>query len=69
MSAAHAEVLLDAHVHYHPGFSRAVFFAAAAANLRAGGEQLGLDGSARPGLMLTESHGVDAFGESGQQIH
>ncbi len=62
MTAAHAEVLLDAHVHYHPGFSRAVFFAAAAANLRAGGEQLGSDGPARPGLMLTESHGVDAFG-------
>ncbi len=63
MTAAHAEVLLDAHVHYHPGFSMAVFFAAAAANLRAGREQLGLDASALSGIMLTESHGVDAFGE------
>ncbi len=62
MTAAYAEVLLDAHVHYQPGFSKAVFFAAAAANLRAGCEQLGLDGSACSGLMLTESRGVDAFG-------
>ena len=63
MTAAHAEVLLDAHVHYHPGFSKAVFFAAAAANLQAGREQLGLDASTLSGIMLTESHGVDAFGE------
>ena len=62
MTAAHAEVLLDAHVHYHRHFSKAAFFAAAAANLRAGREHLGLDGSACFGLMLTESHGVDAFG-------
>lgn len=67
MTAAHAEVLLDAHVHYHPGFSKAVFFAAAAANLRAGRGQLDLDGSPRSGIMLAESHGVDAFGEFAEQ--
>ena len=62
MTAAHAEVLLDAHVHYHSGFSRPVFFGAAVANLRAGAEQLGLESRPRRGLMLTESHGADAFG-------
>jgi len=62
MSAAHGDVLLDAHVHYHAGFSRDAFFHAAARNLRAGGLLIGVRAPLAVGLMLTESAGVDAFG-------
>ena len=60
MSASY-EVLLDAHVHYHPCFSRAEFFSAAVRNFDAGATQLGLDGPRLGGLMFTESRGDNAF--------
>ena len=60
MSAAY-EVLLDAHVHYHPCFSMADFCSAAVGNLRAGAVQLGLDEATLGGLMFTESHGANSF--------
>jgi hypothetical protein len=60
MSAAH-EILLDAHVHFHPAFAVDLFFDAAYDNLRRGGEQLGAGESFTGGLMLTESHGAAAF--------
>jgi len=63
MSAAYAEALLDAHVHYHAGFSRRAFFGAAWRNLSAGEHQLRLAGAATKGLMFTESLGADVFGE------
>jgi hypothetical protein len=62
MSVAYAEVLLDAHVHFHDGFSRPVFFDAARRNLAAGAHQLRLAETVARGLMFTESRGVDAFG-------
>ncbi len=63
MSVAYAEVLLDAHVHYHEGFSRPAFFDAARRNLAAGARELGLPETVGRGLMFTESAGVDVFGE------
>jgi len=60
MPAAH-EILLDAHVHFHPGFALDPFLDAAYDNLRRGGEQLGVADSFTGGLMLTESHGAAAF--------
>ena len=60
MSAPY-EVLLDAHVHCHPCFSRAEFFSAAVRNFDAGSTQLGLDGPRLGGLMFTESSGANAF--------
>jgi hypothetical protein len=60
MSAAH-EILLDAHVHFHPGFAVDLFFDAAYDNLRRGAEQLGAGESFTGALMLTESHGAAAF--------
>ena len=67
MSAAYAEVILDAHVHYHSGFSRRAFFDAAICNLGAGAAELGLSGPPASGLLFTESHGVDAFGRFAQE--
>ncbi|MGD8328606.1 MAG: hypothetical protein PVJ49_04165 [Acidobacteriota bacterium] len=61
MSAAHGDVLLDAHVHYHAGFSRDAFFHAATRNLRTGGLLIGVREPLVVGLMFTESAGVDAF--------
>jgi hypothetical protein len=58
MSATHGKVLLDAHVHFHAGFSEPVFFEAAVRNFA----RVDGGGVAVCGLMLTESHGVDAFG-------
>jgi len=60
MSASY-EVLLDAHVHFHPCYSRAEFFSAAVRNFDAGAAQLGLDGPRLGGLMFTESSGDNAF--------
>jgi hypothetical protein len=60
MSAA-CETLLDAHVHYHPCFSKAEFFSAAVRNFDIGAAQLGLDGPRLGGLMFTESSGDHAF--------
>jgi hypothetical protein len=62
MSAAHGDVLLDAHVHYHAGFSRDAFLHAAARNLRTGGLLIGVREPQVVGLMFTESAGADAFG-------
>lgn len=67
MSAAYAEVILDAHVHYHSGFSRRAFFDAATHNLGAGGGDLGLSGPTAGGLLFTESDGVDAFGRFAEE--
>ena len=67
MSAAYAEVILDAHVHYHSGFSRGAFFDAARRNLGAGGDDLGLGGPTASGLLFAESHGVDAFGRFAEE--
>lgn len=61
MSVTIGEILLDAHVHVHAGFSLGAFFdaalrnAAAAQRVPAGAEAPAI------GLMLTESQGVDAF--------
>jgi hypothetical protein len=62
MSAPPAQLLLDAHVHFHEGFSRRAFFDAAASNLHAGAAELGIDLPVAMGLMFTESAGADAFG-------
>lgn len=62
MSADHRDVLVDAHVHYHSGFSRDAFFAAASSNTEAGARQLGLPGAITKVLLMTESAGTDMFG-------
>lgn len=64
MSAPPAPALLDAHVHFHAGFSRRAFFDAALRNLARGARECGLDAGSGVtlGLLLTESAGADAFG-------
>jgi hypothetical protein len=61
-TAAPPGVLLDAHVHFHPGFDRGAFLDAALANLGRGAAELGLPGAARC-LLLAERRGEHWFEE------
>ena len=48
-------LLIDAHVHFHPGFRRDDFLDAAQANFARGAAELGIDGPATGCLMLAET--------------
>ena len=50
-----APLLIDAHVHFHPGFDQDRFLAAAVANFRRGAAELGLEKSFLGCLLLAES--------------
>jgi hypothetical protein len=48
-------LLIDAHVHFHPGFRRDDFLDAALANFARGASELGIDGPVTGCLMLAET--------------
>jgi hypothetical protein len=58
--------LVDGHVHLHPCFDEARFFAAAASNFAAEGHALGLSSPPCGILMLTESSGSNRFVDLGR---
>lgn len=64
--------LVDAHVHFHPGFDELVFFRSAARNFEAAARRLGVTDSWTAILVLTEIEGQDYFGRlqsrAGQRI-
>ena len=49
------DLLVDAHVHFHPCFDRERFLTAASDNFAAGAEELGIDGRPLGCLLFTES--------------
>jgi hypothetical protein len=56
-----ARLLVDGHVHFHPGFTWEIFLTAAAGHFAAGRREVGLGEEGPGSLLFTESAGVHAF--------
>lgn len=54
--------LVDAHVHFHPGFDEVVFLTSAGRNFAGAARRLGLPDPWKPVIVLTEIEGHDYFG-------
>lgn len=56
-----APILVDGHVHFHPGYDEGRFFAAASRNFQGAARRLGLPPDTPGALVFTESAGADHF--------